>query len=268
MTAHAMAGDEEKSLEAGMNGHVTKPIDPDQLFATLGEWIRPDKRRTQVQRPETQRAAAAELRLPETLPEFDLAQGLQRLQGNRRLYRKLLLDFGLNYAETAAEIRRALDAGDFDQAHGLIHNIKGLAGNLAATNLQAAARDLEKLVKNRSDETPSNDSISQAFSRLEDALNKALLAVQALRSLADDTIVELPDAQIPSIPPELAAEIAARLRDASEMGDVTTLTAIAEEVKERSDACKPLCNQIIRLAEDFDFDGISKLAYELEETSL
>jgi CheY-like chemotaxis protein len=35
MTAHAMAGDEQKSLEAGMNDHVTKPIDPDQLFATL-----------------------------------------------------------------------------------------------------------------------------------------------------------------------------------------------------------------------------------------
>jgi CheY-like chemotaxis protein len=37
MTAHAMAGDEDKSLEAGMNGHVAKPIDPDQLFATLQE---------------------------------------------------------------------------------------------------------------------------------------------------------------------------------------------------------------------------------------
>ena len=37
MTAHAMAGDEKKSIEAGMNDHVTKPIDPDQLFATLAE---------------------------------------------------------------------------------------------------------------------------------------------------------------------------------------------------------------------------------------
>ena len=41
MTAHAMAGDEDKSLQAGMNGHVTKPIDPDQLFATLQKWIQP-----------------------------------------------------------------------------------------------------------------------------------------------------------------------------------------------------------------------------------
>jgi two-component system sensor histidine kinase/response regulator len=38
MTAHAMTGDEDKSLQAGMNGHVTKPIDPDQLFSTLQKW--------------------------------------------------------------------------------------------------------------------------------------------------------------------------------------------------------------------------------------
>ena len=41
MTAHAMAGDEQKSLQAGMNGHVTKPIDPNQLFAALQRWIKP-----------------------------------------------------------------------------------------------------------------------------------------------------------------------------------------------------------------------------------
>ncbi len=45
MTAHAMAGDEDKSLQAGMNGHVTKPIDPDQLFATLQKWIQPSEKR-------------------------------------------------------------------------------------------------------------------------------------------------------------------------------------------------------------------------------
>jgi CheY-like chemotaxis protein len=264
MTAHAMAGDEEKSFEAGMNGHVTKPIDPDQLFATLGQWIRPDKKRTQLQRSETKPAVAAEAELPRTLPEFDLALGLQRLQGNRRLYRKLLQDFGLNYAETAPEIRRALEAEDFDRARGLIHNVKGLAGNLAATNLQAAAQDLEKLVKDRSDKAPSEKALSQNFSQFEDALNRALLAVQALGAPADDAIVGSPDAQNPFIPPELAVEIAARLRDASEMGDVTTLTAIAEELKKKSDACIPLSNQIIQLAEDFDFDGIFRLAVELD----
>jgi DNA-binding response OmpR family regulator len=54
MTAHAMAGDADKSAAAGMDDHVTKPIDPDQLFATLQKWIKPDKNNRlfpQKQRP-------------------------------------------------------------------------------------------------------------------------------------------------------------------------------------------------------------------------
>ncbi len=51
MTAHAMAGDEQKSLQAGMNGHVTKPIDPEQLFATLLKWIKPVAERAAGQDP-------------------------------------------------------------------------------------------------------------------------------------------------------------------------------------------------------------------------
>jgi signal transduction histidine kinase/CheY-like chemotaxis protein len=52
MTAHAMAGDEDKSLQAGMNGHVTKPIDPEQLFVTLQKWIKPGEKRSRVQQTE------------------------------------------------------------------------------------------------------------------------------------------------------------------------------------------------------------------------
>jgi len=80
MTAHAMAGDEDKSLEAGMNGHVAKPIDPDQLFATLQKWIKPSEKRSQVKQPEvppesleSDQAAPDEEQLPESLPGFDLS---------------------------------------------------------------------------------------------------------------------------------------------------------------------------------------------------
>ncbi|MEJ2170375.1 MAG: response regulator, partial [Desulfobacterales bacterium] len=112
MTAHAMAGDEDKSLLAGMNGHVTKPIDPDQLFAVLQKWIKPSEKRVQAQQPEIPvkgsekvQAMPDEEQLPESLPGFDLAAGLARLMGNQRLFRKLLLDFGANYGGVAGDIR-------------------------------------------------------------------------------------------------------------------------------------------------------------------
>ena len=66
------------------------------------------------------------------------------------------------------------------------------------------------------------------------------------------------------MPADLDQNIAARIRDAAEMGDVMTLNAIAEEIKTHSDACIPLSEQIIQMAEDFDLDGIQKLADALD----
>ena len=271
MTAHAMAGDEDKSLQVGMNGHVTKPIDPDQLFSTLQEWIKPSEKRVQVQqpevpveRPDSDAALPTEDELPEFLPGFDLAGGLERLMGNKRLYRKLLLDFGAKYTEAAGEIHKALDSKDLEQAHSLIHNLKGLAGNLAAIDLQEASVNLEKLVKGVGKKTPPAKKLKLKFSELENAFNQALESVQTLSVSTEENVCKLSDEEIAAIPAEFAHDIAKRIRDAAEMGDVMTLNAIAEEMKTHSDSCVPLSKQIIQMAEDFDLDGIQKVADALD----
>jgi CheY-like chemotaxis protein len=271
MTAHAMAGDEDKSLQAGMNDHVTKPIDPDQLFATLQKWIKPNEERSLVQQPEapvespeSKKAVPKADELPESLPGFDLAVGLDRLRGNKHLYRKLLLDFGANYTSIAADISEALEAKDMNHAHSLVHNLKGLAGNLAATALLSAAIEMEKLVKGESNKIPSDKQLTQTYKNLENAINKALESVQTLGTRAKEKVSNLSDEDLSDIPAELVHDIAKRLRNSAEMGDVMTLTAYAEELKAHSDTCKPLSNCIVQLAEDFEFDGILKLANELD----
>jgi signal transduction histidine kinase/CheY-like chemotaxis protein len=271
MTAHAMAGDEDKSLQAGMNGHVTKPIDPDQLFATLQKWIKPSEKRAAAQKPvvsvepsEEDKLVSIEEELPESLPGFDLADGLKRLQGNKALYRKLLLNFATDYNEAANEIRESLDANDFERSHSLVHNLKGLAGNLSATELQAAAVNMEKLVKGVDKKAPSSKQLNLRLSELETVLNQALESVQSLGAAAEDITCKLSDEEISAIPAEFAQDIAKRIRDAAEMGDVTTLNAIAEEIKTDSDSCVPLSKQIVQMAEDFDLDGIQKLADALD----
>ena len=271
MTAHAMAGDEDKSLQAGMNGHVTKPIDPDQLFATLQKWIQPSEKRAATQTPVApvvpsgaDKVVSIEEELPESLPGFDLADGLKRLQGNKRLYRKLLLSFATDYYGAANDIRIALDAQDFERAHSLVHNLKGLAGNLSATDLQAAAVKMEKLVKGLEKKAPSSKQLNLRLAELESVLNQALESVQSLGVSGKENIGKLSDEELADIPTELSQDIAQRIRDAAEMGDVTTLSAIADEITARSDACIPLSKQIIQMAEDFEFDGILKLADELD----
>jgi len=271
MTAHAMAGDEQKSIDAGMNGHITKPIDPDQLFATLQKWIQPSQKRVAAQKPvvsvkpsEEEKVVSIKGELPESLPGFDLVDGLRRLQGNKTLYRKLLLNFATDYNAVANKIREAFDAKDFGHSHSLVHNLKGLAGNLAATELQAAAVNIEKLVKGVEKKTPLTKDLNFKLSELENALNQALESVQTLGLSAEDITYKISDDEISAIPAELAQDIAKRIRDASEMGDVTTLIAIAEEIKTHSDSSVPLSNQIVQMAEDFDLDGIQKLADALD----
>jgi HPt (histidine-containing phosphotransfer) domain-containing protein len=275
MTAHAMAGDDKKSIEAGMNGHVTKPIDPDQLFAALQKWIKPAAAQAAVAKslpvsegppvheasPEPDQTVSHEDELPETLPGFDLEAGLKRLQGNRRLYRKLLVDFGAHYTETAAEIRKTLDANDFDQTHSLVHNIKGLAGNLEATELQAAAVEMEKLVKGQPQKAPSDQELKQKYANLENAFNRALESVQSMHApaAAGAENGQLSVQAIVANTPEMSKDDIDRILTAAETGDVEALTAIAEALKDRSDAYAPFSEKLVELAEDFDFEVIGEL---------
>ena len=285
MTAHAMAGDRDKSLAAGMSDHVTKPIDPDELFTTLDKWIPPAENRQQLPKAPTeisgpkqqtdaarvhlgQRPDPEEDGLPDPLPGFDLAQGLNRLQGNRRLYRKLLLDFKINYASTAATIGQALADHDFTQAHSLIHNIKGLAGNLAAVSLQSAATELEGLIKQAlAQNMPGTDQMKRSYAVLQDALQEALTSCNLLNQRAAETISGPDEWPISSIPAQLAQQTALRLRNAADLGNITELKTIAAELRTGAAPHDRFCDAIDRLTEDLDLDGILKLADELEARS-
>jgi HPt (histidine-containing phosphotransfer) domain-containing protein len=270
MTAHAMDGDADKSIEAGMSDHVTKPIDPDHLFDTLQKWIQPGKNRVHVEPPEVSSAVesfaetAPEAEgLPKSLPGFDLEDGLKRLQWNEKLYRKLLLDFGAKYGGIADEIRQALDAKDFEQAHSLVHNLKGLAGNLSATDLQTAAVEMEKRVRGGLKKGLSKQKLNQTFVEMKKVLQAALKSVRVLGHPAPEKPAKPSAEELREIPAELAKEATDRIRDAVEMGDVTRIKSIVEDLKSKCDAFAPIGDKFIQMTEDFDFDGIVKLADQL-----
>jgi two-component system, sensor histidine kinase and response regulator len=279
MTAHAMAGDQEKSTAAGMNDHITKPIDPTQLYSVLARWIsaapspvRKEHEHEMVPLGASGKAFGDSVPIPaeappfpDALDEFVLMDGLKRLQGNKALYRKLLTGFAVRYTQTADDIRQALDTGDYRNAHQMLHDIKGLAGNLAALHLQAAAAELEKLIKH-ADETnpPLPDAVASAFLLFETRMDRALRSAQSLESLTAERSPAPSAEPTGQLPSDLAAEAAGRLREAAEMGDVSGLKAIAEEMASRSKDFAPYQSRIFQLADDFDFEGILQLASDLE----
>ena len=145
MTAHAMAGDREKSLAAGMDDHITKPIDPDRLVEALVRWIpvRQRAERDPEQPPSDDKETDA---LPDQLPGIDMAASLKRVGGNRKLFEKLLREFYQDYRNAVTTIREDLGSGDLERGSRMIHTVKGVAGSLGANDLQQAANDLEAAI--------------------------------------------------------------------------------------------------------------------------
>ena len=284
MTAHAMAGDREKSLAAGMNDHVAKPIDPQELFATLLEWVTPVKPQDRTDLPAAEKTistksedpdssphpapVAVSDELPSSLPGFDIKAGLKRLQGNRRLYRKLLVDFACNYKQASEEIQGALTDGDINQVHSLVHNIKGLAGNLSADRLQQAAAEMETEVKTAlSGENLVPGQLDSKFADLKTALEEALEACQALDHFDGEKSDRSDDKSMVCLPPDLTHRTAEQLHEAAELGDINQMKKIAEALQSESGGYGEISQKIIRLADDFDFDGIHQFADELTDKS-
>ena len=143
-------------------------------------------------------------------------------------------------------------------------NLKGLAGNLEATNLQAAAVELEKLVRGQTAKTAPDEELKRIFAELENAIQHALNAVETLGPTADKKTITNNKEAIASVPLELIQKVTESIKTAADMGDVIQIKSIAEELKSESDAEAPFCDKLVQLAEDFDFDGIQKFIFELD----
>ena len=164
MTAHAMAGDQEKCIDAGMNDYVSKPIDPEKLFSALVRWIEPGERIVpdHIKAEARETLSEDECRPLPDLPGISVRSGLAKVAGDRKLYRKLLDKFRLNHGEAANEIGNALNAGDQESAARITHTIKGLAGTIGAQDLHLAAATLDTAL--RQGETENVQEFLNVFS--------------------------------------------------------------------------------------------------------
>ncbi|NEP56557.1 MAG: PAS domain S-box protein [Symploca sp. SIO2G7] len=143
MTAHAMNSDRSKSLEAGMNDHVSKPVNPQELFAALVRWIPPglySPSPVPSSFPSCTIADAPQV----TLSGINVDAGLARLNGNWSDYQYLLKRFHATQQQSAEQIQAALNQNDWSQAFFLVHTLKGSAGNIEANHLYQSAGSLEK----------------------------------------------------------------------------------------------------------------------------
>ena len=201
MTAHATTEERQRCLSAGMNDHVAKPVDPDQLIDTVARFCRAAGTST----PGDQGGTAPDADLP-AVDGLDTRDGLLRVGGNRRLYLNLLRQFVEQQGMAAAQVRGALAAGDPAQAARVAHSLKGVAGNIGAKAVHAAAGGLETLIRERAPGAEVDASIrgvAEALDRL----------VRGLRAALEPAAAEgaQPPAALP-VEPRQSLEVATRLR--------------------------------------------------------
>ncbi|MEO5363135.1 MAG: response regulator [Magnetococcus sp. DMHC-8] len=183
MTAHAMRGDREHSLAAGMNDHVTKPIDQERLYAVLLRWIAVQPgavAEVGVPSPPTPRSEAAGKSLSGPLSamasaEIDRAAGLARVGGNAVLYRQILGHFWHGQQQTAADLRLAMHQGDRVTARRLVHTIHGVAASIGAGTLARVAGELEQAIQQQTE----TGALVERFTRDLERLLAALAGVVA-----------------------------------------------------------------------------------------
>ena len=177
MTAHAMTGDRERCLKKGMNDHISKPINGDDLLAILAQWI-PSTVIMGREAPVVAKTSHSgdEVELSDSMPGLDVAAALKRLRGNQSLLRKLLATFIRNHGDSAGRIRAALDADKITEAQREAHTLKGASGNISATDLHRAATRLDKALKqqNRPEAEEAVIDVEQSLNRLIQTLTLLL----------------------------------------------------------------------------------------------
>jgi CheY-like chemotaxis protein len=190
LTAHAMTGDREKSLQAGMNDHITKPLDPEELFKTLVTWIEPIERPVMTKPPlpdqetdqQTQDTALPELQgsTLSKLPGIDTASALARVGGNQEALIHLIKKFSTGHADAVAGIAGLLRAGETQKAQESAHALKGVSGNIGAVKLHQAVTKLELAIKEG--RTEEWDSLLDVARQL---LSQVLASIQRLEAIED-----------------------------------------------------------------------------------
>jgi CheY-like chemotaxis protein/HPt (histidine-containing phosphotransfer) domain-containing protein len=158
LTAHAMKGDRERCLEAGMDGYVAKPVRKDELLTTLTRLVGPTggaaPRSTAGgqgyrEGPNEKRSSTAKLPVISTRTTvgsgFDLQIALARVEGDRELLRKMVRAFAAQADKLLAEIHTAVARGDAAALERAAHKLKGSLGNFGARSAAEKALRLEIL---------------------------------------------------------------------------------------------------------------------------
>ncbi|SFR14611.1 hybrid sensor histidine kinase/response regulator [Desulfoscipio geothermicus] len=144
LSADAVEGVAEKAKAAGMNGYLTKPLNPLKLIEVLKSYIQIEAADEDfADMPDEETGAPKDVQAC-----LDWEKGIRRLGGNKRKYREIMKQFISNHSEDANKLEYLLSINDLTEAKILVHTIKGIANNIGAIGLKDASVTLEQVILN------------------------------------------------------------------------------------------------------------------------
>ena len=170
MTAHAMQGDRERCIAAGMDGYLAKPIDPKSFLQTV-EGISQRATRSETT-PQEAGSRDASSNAPRAL---DTKALLEWFSGNRKLLRSIVKTFRDDCPRMMARIRSALAANDANLLADGAHALKGSVGNFGPTAALDTTRKMEKIARQG-----KLDGAWELYATLEDEIALLLPALHAI----------------------------------------------------------------------------------------
>ncbi len=250
MTAHAMKGEREKSLSAGMNDHITKPIDPHILYNALIKYIKGEATANSVAEF-AEKNATADGDAPFQIEGVDVVNGLKRVAGKQELYFKLLKTFVDNYTGVTMKAQKMVVEKNVPELATMLHTIAGVAGNIGITELYELAHPISSELKNVSQEA-----------------NPTLNSANLQKTIAVFTKLEK---QLPIIEKfvKANAKIAAATSEVSDDELNERLAALAKAIEDNDMQAGDLCEEMIAkftLTEEMKskLTGIQKALNEFE----
>ena len=255
LSAAVMEDDRRRAREAGMDGHLAKPINSTELYQALRGWLK-----EQVQLPPAAEIPPGEVSegrvvLPENIEGFDIKQGLKGFEGNAAFYLKMLHKFHKQLEDEFVSMPEMLDRLDSLEnsevltLNRMAHTLKGLAGMVGAIRLAEAAKAIDKACKVK-------DAIGDE-QRLElaRALDQARRQLTALPSLPEQRAAVSREEAVPAMKALLAGLQAGEL---IEEGLLETVTGFLRDIMGENRAM-----ELNNLVENFDHGQAADLLEEM-----
>ncbi len=185
MTALAMSQDAAKTEAAGMNDHITKPIDPERLMSALAHWTHATTIHDEAKTDITLTAAQVTANLPAALAQLsslNACEGVRRIGGNIEAYTKQLQRFSAHYHDAIKVLKDKIDQKNYPDAEAYCHALKGVVGTLSADVLFSTLNNIDTQLKQQ--RAPSTAQLDDASQQLQTLLQDIALLAQALPTLA------------------------------------------------------------------------------------